>query len=90
MGILLVLMPMMSFIGGLFWSMIVDRTGSYRGVLTTTSLLGVAAVFGYLLPQVATSSLAKNLGLDDLVFPILRQKAMFSARKSTQRENRNI
>ena len=61
MGILLVLMPMMSFIGGLFWSMIVDRTGSYRGVLTTTSLLGVAAVFGYLLPQVATSSLAKNL-----------------------------
>ena len=71
MGILLVLMPMMSFIGGLFWSMIVDRTGSYRDVLTTTSLLGVAAVFGYLLPQVATSSLAKNLGLDDLVFPIL-------------------
>lgn len=55
MGILLVLMPTMSFLGGLFWSVIVDRTGSYRGVLTTTSLLGVTTIFGYLLPQAATS-----------------------------------
>ena len=55
MGILLVLMPTTSFLGGLFWSVIVDRTGSYRGVLTTTSLLGVTTIFGYLLPQAATS-----------------------------------
>lgn len=52
MGLLQFLMPMMSFVGGLFWSVIVDRTGSYRGTLTSTSLLGVVAVFGYLLPQI--------------------------------------
>ena len=55
MGILLVLMPMTSFFGGLFWSAVVDHTGSYRGVLTSTSVLGIVAIFGYLLPQIGHS-----------------------------------
>ena len=55
MGYLLVLMPSTSFLGGLFWSQVVDRTGSYRRVLTGTSLAGSLVVFGYMLPQITNS-----------------------------------
>lgn len=55
MGYLLVLMPSTSFLGGLFWSQVVDRSGSYRRVLTGTSLAGCLVVFGYMLPAVTNS-----------------------------------
>eukprot|EP00931_Biecheleriopsis_adriatica_P078406 TRINITY_DN51867_c0_g1_i1.p1 TRINITY_DN51867_c0_g1~~TRINITY_DN51867_c0_g1_i1.p1 ORF type:complete len:514 (-),score=76.23 TRINITY_DN51867_c0_g1_i1:214-1755(-) len=55
MGILLVIMPMMSFVGGLFWSSVVDKSGAYRKTLISTSLAGVAVVFAYLLPCVRSS-----------------------------------
>ena len=55
MGLLLVLVPMMAFVGGFFWSSLVDRSGAYRGILTFTSLLGIATVFSYMLPVVGRS-----------------------------------
>jgi len=55
MGLLLVLVPFMAFVGGFFWSFIVDRSGAYRATLTSTSLLGVATVCSYLLPAVGRS-----------------------------------
>lgn len=55
MGGLMVCMPMMSFVGGLFWSSVVDATGAYRQILATTSIAGVGVVFSYLLPAVCRS-----------------------------------
>ncbi|CAE7701401.1 FH18 [Symbiodinium sp. CCMP2592] len=55
MGLLLVMVPMMAFVGGFFWSSIVDRSGSYRRILTFTSSLGIATVFSYMLPAVGRS-----------------------------------
>ncbi|CAJ1365383.1 unnamed protein product [Effrenium voratum] len=55
MGFLLVVTPMMSFVGGMFWSIVVDITGKYKLILTSSGLLAVALVFSYLLPAVGKS-----------------------------------
>eukprot|EP00929_Paragymnodinium_shiwhaense_P057990 TRINITY_DN29047_c0_g1_i2.p1 TRINITY_DN29047_c0_g1~~TRINITY_DN29047_c0_g1_i2.p1 ORF type:complete len:402 (+),score=72.72 TRINITY_DN29047_c0_g1_i2:342-1547(+) len=55
MGVLLMLMPLTTFIGGLFWSTVVDRTGGYKETLVGTSLVGIGVIFCYLLPQVQVS-----------------------------------
>ncbi|CAE8695607.1 unnamed protein product, partial [Polarella glacialis] len=55
MGMLLVIMPLTSFFGGLFWSSVVDQSGAYRRTLIGTSIAGVAVVFAYLLPAVRGS-----------------------------------
>jgi len=52
MGMLFVVLPMTSFLGGLFWSGVVDRCSSFKGTLVFTSLCSIAAVFAYLVPSV--------------------------------------
>lgn len=55
MGMLLVVMPLTAFFGGLFWSSVVDSSGAYKKILIGTSTLGTAVVFSYLLPAVCKS-----------------------------------
>lgn len=55
MGMLLVVMPLTAFFGGLFWSSVVDSSGAYKKTLIFTSTLGTAVVFSYLLPAVCKS-----------------------------------
>lgn len=44
MGVLLVVFPLASFCGAMFWSAFVDRTGEYKGTLIGTSVAGVIIV----------------------------------------------
>lgn len=55
MSLLLVIMPLASFVGALFWSARVDRSGEYKRTLMGTSAVAVAVVFTYLSPAVRVS-----------------------------------
>eukprot|EP00403_Amphidinium_massartii_P030127 CAMPEP_0178399070 /NCGR_PEP_ID=MMETSP0689_2-20121128/15093_1 /TAXON_ID=160604 /ORGANISM="Amphidinium massartii, Strain CS-259" /LENGTH=541 /DNA_ID=CAMNT_0020019841 /DNA_START=83 /DNA_END=1708 /DNA_ORIENTATION=+ len=55
MGVLLLVFPLVSFVGQLFWSAVVDYLGDYKATLMGTTLMGVAIVFAYLVPAVQQS-----------------------------------
>jgi len=55
MGLLLVILPMSTFVGNMFWGTVVDHVGEFKRTLVSTSVGAILVVFLYLLPAVRQS-----------------------------------